>query len=125
VRTSLPIDGVVVHPYGPCESDEVGHGTRVLAFAHVLAGTRIGRDCNICDGEFVEDDGSLGDRVTVKNHVMIFEGVHVADDAFLRPGSFTDDLRPRARLKRDCAELLTIIVQRGTPWAQELWWYAA
>jgi UDP-2-acetamido-3-amino-2,3-dideoxy-glucuronate N-acetyltransferase len=86
LRTSLPLDGVVVHPHGLCESDEVGHGTQVWAFAHVLAGARISRDCNICGGEFVENDGSFGDRVTVKNHLMIFEGIHEADDAFLGPG---------------------------------------
>src|SRR6188508_908677 len=75
VTTSLPLDGVFVHPHGLCESNEIGYGTRVWAFAHVLAGARIGRDCNICDGAFVENGASIGDRVTVKNQVMIFEGV--------------------------------------------------
>jgi UDP-3-O-[3-hydroxymyristoyl] glucosamine N-acyltransferase len=65
VRTSLPLEGVFVHPYGLCESDEVGPGTRVWAFAHVLAGARIGRDCNVCDGAFMENGASVGDRVTV------------------------------------------------------------
>ena len=64
-----------MHPRGLCESEEIGQGTRVWAFAHVLAGARIGRDCNICDGAFVENGASIGDRVTVKNQVMIFEGV--------------------------------------------------
>ncbi len=45
-----------VHERGLCESDAVGDGTRVWAFAHVLPGARIGRDCNICDGVFVEND---------------------------------------------------------------------
>ena len=59
------MDGVFVHPRGLCESEEIGQGTRVWAFAHVLAGARIGRDCNICDGAFVENGASIGDRVTV------------------------------------------------------------
>ena len=114
VRTSLPLEGVFVHPYGLCESDEVGPGTRVWAFAHVLAGARIGRDCNVCDGAFVENGASVGDRVTVKNQVMIFEGVHVADDVFLGPGViFTNDLRPRAHIKRHGTELQVTTVQRG------------
>jgi UDP-2-acetamido-3-amino-2,3-dideoxy-glucuronate N-acetyltransferase len=97
VRTSLPLEGVFVHSHGLCESDEVGPGTRVWAFAHVLAGARIGRDCNVCDGGFVEKGASVGDRVTVKNQVMIFEVVHVADDVFLGRGAiFTNDLRPRS-----------------------------
>ena len=112
--TSLPPKGVFVHSHGLCESDEVGPGTRVWAFAHVLAGARIGRDCNVCDGAFVENGASIGDRVTVKNQVMIFEGVHSADDVFLGPGViFANDLRPRAHIKRQGAELQTTTVQRG------------
>jgi len=114
VTTSLPPDGVFVHPCGLCDSQEIGPGTRIWAFAHVLAGARIGRDCNICDGAFVENGASIGDRVTVKNQVMIFEGVHVGDDVFLGPGViFTNDLRPRALIKRHGAELLPTIVQQG------------
>ncbi|MGH2832298.1 MAG: WxcM-like domain-containing protein, partial [Solirubrobacteraceae bacterium] len=44
-----------VHERGICESQDVGAGTRVWAFAHVLAGARVGADCNICDGVFIED----------------------------------------------------------------------
>ena len=114
VRASPPLDGVFVHPRGLCESDEVGPGTRVWAFAHVLAGASIGRDCNICDGAFIENGVSIGDRVTVKNQVMIFEGVHVGDDVFLGPGViFTNDLRPRAHIKRHGAELHRTRVHEG------------
>jgi UDP-2-acetamido-3-amino-2,3-dideoxy-glucuronate N-acetyltransferase len=114
VATRFPLDGVFIHPRGLCESDEVGHGTRIWAFAHVLAGARIGRDCNVCDGAFVETGASVGDRVTVKNQVMIFEGVDVGDDVFLGPGViFTNDLRPRAHIKRRGAELMATTVQRG------------
>src|SRR4051812_23494626 len=45
-----------VHPQALCETAEVGANTRVWAFAHVLSGARIGRDCNICDHVFVEND---------------------------------------------------------------------
>jgi UDP-2-acetamido-3-amino-2,3-dideoxy-glucuronate N-acetyltransferase len=114
VTTSLSPDGVFVHPNGLCESDDVGHGTRVWAFAHVLAGARIGCDCNVGDGAFIENGASIGDRVTIKNQVMIFEGVHIADDVFLGPGViFTNDFRPRAHIKRQGAELLQTTIQRG------------
>ena len=46
---------VFVHGRGLCESDEVGPRTRIWAFAHVLPGARVGADCNICDGVFVEN----------------------------------------------------------------------
>ena len=45
---------VFIHPNGLCESEYVGPGTRVWAFAHVLPGAIVGRDCNICDGAFIE-----------------------------------------------------------------------
>ena len=89
---------VTVHPQGLCESDDVGAGTRVWAFAHVLPGARIGRDCNICDHAFVERGAVLGDRVTVKNAVLIWDGVTIGDDVFIGPNVvFTNDLRPRRR----------------------------
>ena len=85
-----------VHPQGLCESDSVGAGTRVWAFAHVLAGAVVGRDCNICDHAFIEGGAVLGDRVTVKNAVLVWDGVTVEDDVFLGPAVvFTNDLRPR------------------------------
>lgn len=87
---------VQVHPNGLCESDQVGDGTRVWAFAHVLPGAVVGRDCNICDHAFIESGAVIGDRVTVKNAVLVWDGVTVEDDVFLGPGVvFTNDLRPR------------------------------
>ncbi len=114
MTSSLPSLGVFVHPHGLCESSDVGSGTRVWAFAHVLAGAAVGRDCNICDGAFIEGGASIGDRVTVKNQVMVFEGVHIGDDVFLGPGViFTNDLNPRAHIKRSGEALLSTTVERG------------
>lgn len=107
-------DAVRVHPLGLCESTEVGRGTRVWAFAHVLQGAVIGEDCNICDGAYVEFGAVLGNRVTVKNQVMIFEGVTIEDEVFLGPGVvFTNDLRPRAAIKRSGDALLPTLVRKG------------
>ncbi|RZS40926.1 transferase family hexapeptide repeat protein [Herbihabitans rhizosphaerae] len=106
--------GVFVHPKGLCESDMVGSGTRVWAFAHVLPGARVGRDCNICDGAFVEGGAVLGDRVTVKNGTLVFAGVHCGDEVFLGPNVlFTNDLRPRAAIRKSAAELVSTTVDRG------------
>jgi UDP-2-acetamido-3-amino-2,3-dideoxy-glucuronate N-acetyltransferase len=106
--------GVFVHPQGLCDSDEVGEGTRVWAFAHVLSGARVGRDCNVCDGAYIETGALVGNRVTVKNQVMIFEGVEIGDDVFLGPGvTFTNDLKPRARIKRHGDDLLPTRVEQG------------
>lgn len=89
-----------VHPEGICESNNVGAGTRVWAFAHVLPGAKIGRDCNICDHVFVENDVTLGDRVTVKCGVQLWDGVHLEDDVFVGPNAtFSNDPFPRSKAR--------------------------
>ncbi len=81
-----------VHPDARCESETVGPGTRIWAFAHVMAGARVGAQCNICDHVFIESGAVVGNRVTVKNRALIFEGVTLADDVFVGPGAiFTND----------------------------------
>lgn len=113
-RSRVAPEGVFVHPQGLCESESVGAGTRVWAFAHVLPGAQVGIDCNICDGAFVEGGAVVGDRVTVKNQVMIFEGVTVEDDVFLGPGViFTNDMKPRAHIKRSGDALLPTFIGKG------------
>jgi UDP-2-acetamido-3-amino-2,3-dideoxy-glucuronate N-acetyltransferase len=94
MHTGSPI---YVHPQALCESSAVGEGTRVWAFAHVMKGAKIGKDCNIGGGAFIESGAVLGDRVTVKNQVMVWDGVIVEDDVFLGPGViFTNDKAPRS-----------------------------
>jgi UDP-2-acetamido-3-amino-2,3-dideoxy-glucuronate N-acetyltransferase len=89
---------VQIHPLGLCESTSVGTGTRVWAFAHVMDGAVLGRDCNVGDHAFVETGAVVGDRVTIKNAVLLWDGVTVEDDVFLGPAVvFTNHLRPRSR----------------------------
>ncbi len=102
-----------VHPNALCESDTVGGGTRVWAFAHVLAGAVVGTNCNLGDHVFIEGGARLGNNVTVKNGVQIWDLVTVEDDVFIGPNAvFTNDLRPRAFLKRQVSELSPTIVRR-------------
>ena len=90
------------HPTAIVESRQVGPGTRVWAFAHVLPGAVIGRDCNICDHVFVENDVRVGDRVTVKCGVQLWDGLRLEDDVFVGPNAtFTNDPFPRSRLRPD------------------------
>src|SRR3954468_13518903 len=89
---------VFVHPQALCESSTVGENTRIWAFAHVLGGATIGRDCNICDHVFVENDVVIGDRVTVKCGVQLWDGVRLEDDVFIGPNAtFTNDIFPRSK----------------------------
>lgn len=96
-RTDAPA-GVFLHPQSLCESTTVGEGTRVWAFAHVLPGARIGRDCNVCDHVFIENDVVVGDRVTIKCGVQLWDGLRVADDVFIGPNAtFSNDKYPRSK----------------------------
>jgi UDP-2-acetamido-3-amino-2,3-dideoxy-glucuronate N-acetyltransferase len=86
------------HPQAIVETVSVGAGTNVWAFAHVLAGAVIGRDCNICDHVFIENDVVVGDRVTVKSGVQLWDGVRLESDVFVGPNAtFTNDPFPRSR----------------------------
>lgn len=87
-----------VHPHALCESSHLGAGTRVWAFAHILPGARIGAGCNICDHVFIENDVVLGDRVTVKCGVQLWDGLRLDDDVFIGPNAtFTNDIFPRSK----------------------------
>jgi acetyltransferase-like isoleucine patch superfamily enzyme len=101
-----------VHPQGLCESLAVGAGTRIWAFAHVLPGAVLGRDCNICDHTFIENDVVLGDRVTIKCGVQLWDGLRLEDDVFVGPNAtFTNDHFPRS--KHRPTEFQKTVVSRG------------
>jgi acetyltransferase-like isoleucine patch superfamily enzyme len=105
---------VLVHPLALCESDDVGPRTRIWAFAHVLAGARIGADCNVGDHAFVEGGAVVGDGVTVKNGVLLWSGVTVEDEVFLGPGAvFTNDASPRAAFPKGPGGWRPTLVRRG------------
>lgn len=100
-----------IHPKALVETTSIGSGTRVWAFAHLLKGAVVGKDCNICDHAFIEGGAVLGDRVTIKNGVLIWKGVMIEDDVFVGPGVvFTNDLTPRSKAE---FSLATTCVSRG------------
>jgi len=86
-----------VHPLGVCESKNIGSGTRIWAFAHVLPQAQIGGGCNICDHVFIENDVIVGDRVTIKCGVQLWDGLRLEDDVFIGPNvTFSNDRFPRS-----------------------------
>lgn len=98
VEKVLRPSGVFVHPHALCESTTVGENTRVWAFVHVLPGARIGKDCNICDHVFIENDVVIGDRVTIKCGVQLWDGLRVEDEVFIGPNAtFSNDKYPRSK----------------------------
>ena len=109
-----PAAPVFVHPNALCESTDVGAGTRIWAFAHVMRGASVGADCNIGGSAFIESGAVVGDRVTIKNGVSVWDRVTIEDDVFVGPSAtFTNDLYPRAHVKVDRAAFLPTLVRRG------------
>ncbi len=101
-----------VHPQALCESESIGKGTRVWAFAHVLPGARVGRDCNVCDQVFIENKVVVGDRVTIKCGVQLWDGIHIEDDVFIGPNAtFTNDIFPRSKAYPE--QYATTVVRAG------------
>jgi acetyltransferase-like isoleucine patch superfamily enzyme len=104
-------DDCFIHPEAIVESKQIGPRSKIWAFAHVLGGAIIGADCNICDHVFIENKVRIGDRVTVKCGVQLWDGVLVEDDVFIGPNAtFTNDPAPRSR-QRPPAFLETTIKQ--------------
>jgi len=103
------------HDSAMVESEDVGEGTRIWAFAHVMRGARVGSNCNLGEGVFVESGVVIGNDVTIKNGVALYDGVTIEDEAFLGPHCvFTNDLRPRSgRYKRPPAKFLPTPVRQG------------
>ncbi len=87
----------MVHQTALVETECVGEGTRIWAFAHVCEGARVGRHCNLGDHSYVERGAVLGDGVTVKNGVCVWEGVTLESGVFVGPNAvFTNDRLPRS-----------------------------
>ncbi len=102
------------HPHAIVEAADIGLGTRIWAFAHVMEGARIGSNCNICDHVFVESNAQIGNGVTVKNGVSIWDGVILEDNVFIGPNAvFTNDKNPRAEVKKSKEQFMVTRVRRG------------
>lgn len=88
----------MIHPTADVQTTAIGDGTSIWQFAIVLKGAVIGRNCNINSHTFIENDVTIGDNVTVKCGVYLWDGIRIEDDVFLGPNVvFTNDLRPRSK----------------------------
>lgn len=87
-----------VHELALCESAHVGEGTRIWEFSHVFPGAVIGAECNLSAGVLIENDVEIGNRVTVKSGVQLWDGIRVEDDVFIGPNAtFCNDPFPRSK----------------------------
>ena len=90
---------VFIHEKALIDDDvSIGSDTRVWGFSHIIAKAQIGSDCNICEQVFIEGKVIVGDRVTVKCGVQLWEGITIEDDVFIGPNAtFTNDKFPRSK----------------------------
>jgi len=91
-----------IHPLSDVQTPSIGSGTRVWQYCVVLGRAKIGADCNICSHVFIENEVTIGDRVTIKCGVQVWDGIHLEDDVFVGPNvTFTNDPLPRSRQRPD------------------------
>ena len=101
-----------IHAMANVQSTALGTGTRIWQFVVVLPGAKIGDDCNICSHCLIENDVVIGDRVTVKSGVQLWDGLRVGDDVFIGPNaSFANDRFPRS--KKAPEKFLQTVVEAG------------
>lgn len=111
---SQDFDGVFIHESAyvdtPCE---IGRGTKLWHFVHVLAGVSIGENCVLGQNVMVGPDVRIGDRCKIQNNVSIYKGVELEDDVFCGPSCvFTNVNNPRANIERK-DEYRKTLVRRG------------
>lgn len=95
------------------EGAEVGDGTRIWHFSHVMAGARIGERCVVGQNVNIGSRAVLGSNVKVQNNVSIYDDVEIEDDVFCGPSMvFTNVLTPRAHVSRK-SEYGRTLVRRG------------
>lgn len=102
----------MIHPLAQVLSLAVGEGTKVWQFAIILEGAVIGKDCNINCHTLIESKVFIGDRVTVKPGVFIWDGISLEDDVMVGPNAtFTNDRWPKS--KNAAYQLLETKVRKG------------
>ncbi len=97
------------------EGSEIGKGTRIWHFSHIMPGCRIGEDCNIGQNVVISPGVILGRNVKVQNNVSIYTGVQCEDDVFLGPSMvFTNVTNPRSAINRKNQYAQTLVMKGAT-----------
>jgi acetyltransferase-like isoleucine patch superfamily enzyme len=101
-----------IHTLADVHSTTIGDGSRIWQFVVILSAAKIGQDCNICSHCLIENDVIIGDRVTLKSGVQLWDGLRVGDDVFIGPNaSFANDRFPRS--KKTPEKFLQTTVETG------------
>lgn len=99
----------MIHKFSDVQSKAIGKNTYIWQFCVILENAIIGADCNICANCFVENDVVIGNRVTIKCGVQLWDGMRIEDDVFIGPNAtFCNDRYPKSRNKHFHLEGITI-----------------
>lgn len=102
-----------IHPLSDVQSTNIGENTTIWQFCVILPKAKIGKNCNINCQVFIENDVLIGDNVTIKPGVQIWDGVQIEDDVFIGPNvTFTNDLHPRS--KQYPKAFLKTLIKKGS-----------
>jgi UDP-2-acetamido-3-amino-2,3-dideoxy-glucuronate N-acetyltransferase len=103
-----------VHPTAVVDEPvEIGEGTRIWHFSHIMSGAKIGKNCSIGQNVFIGSKAILGDNIKVQNNVSIFDSVVLEDEVFCGPSMvFTNVFNPRSFISRK-KEFMETLVKKG------------
>jgi acetyltransferase-like isoleucine patch superfamily enzyme len=103
---------VFIHKTAEVQSKKIGKKTKVWQYTIILEGAQIGENCNINAHSFIENDVTVGNNVTVKCGVYIWDGITIEDDVFIGPNvTFTNDKYPRSKVYPE--QFTKTIIKRG------------
>ena len=89
---------MMLNPLSDVQTSCIGEGTKIWQFVVILPRARIGKNCNVCAHTFIENDVVIGNNVTIKSGVYLWDGITVEDDVFIGPNvTFTNDKYPRSK----------------------------
>ena len=103
---------IFIHPSAEVQTNNIGEDTVIWQYAIVLKNAKIGKNCNINAHTFIDNDVIIGDNVTVKCGVYLWDGLRVEDNVFIGPNAtFTNDKYPKSKIKPK--EFKKIILKKG------------
>ncbi len=101
-----------IHPLSDVSSKNIGENTRIWQFAVILEKAKIGKNCNICAHTLIENDVLIGNNVTIKSGVFLWDGITIEDDVFIGPNAtFTNDKKPKSKHYPD--RFLSTLIEKG------------
>jgi acetyltransferase-like isoleucine patch superfamily enzyme len=101
-----------IHPFADVQTKDIGAETKIWQFSIILKNAKIGKNCNINSHTFIENDVIIGENVTIKCGVYLWDGLRIEDNVFIGPNvTFTNDKYPHS--KQYPQEYQTTVIKKG------------